>query len=252
MKVFITGASSGIGRALALRLAQDGHTLGLAARRHDRLEAVATEVEQAGGQAQIYPLDVCDRQAQVTAMTDFAHTGAIDAVVACAGFGITKPVLQTTSEDAEELFAVNFFGLLYTLQAAAPHLKGGTFVGVSSVVTYAMPTGYGVYSASKAAVNTLLTTARRELAKDFQVVIVNPGETETEFWQVAAEHSGTLIPGQSPVPFVKPEKVAEAIVQSIVAPKPEVFISFTERFLPMLRGAFPGVLEQYFKLATKA
>lgn len=251
-RVFITGASSGIGQALALKLAREGSTLALAARRKHKLEEVAAKVEQAGGRALIYPLDVRDREAQVNAIKAFAEAGGLDAAVANAGFGITKPILETTPEEAHELFEVNFFGLLYTLQAATPYLKGGTFVGVSSVVAYALPTGYGVYSATKSAVSALLTTARRETKGQFQVVLVNPGETETEFWQVAKEHSGTLIPGRSPLPFAKPDKVAEVVARVLTAPKPEVFMTRFERMLPLLRGAFPGVLERYLRAADRA
>ena len=251
-RIFLTGASSGIGEALALKLAREGHTLGLAARRQSRLEVVATKVSQAGGTAKIYPLDVRDREAQLAAIEDFAATGGLDVTVANAGFGITKPILETTPEEARELFDVNFFGLLYTLQAAAPHLSGGVFVGVSSVVTYALPTGYGVYSASKSAVCSLMTILRRETQGKFQVVLVNPGETKTEFWQVAKERSGNLISGRSPVEIAEPEVVAAAIARAIAKPKPNVFMSFSERLLPLLRGALPGLLERHYRIVKKA
>lgn len=251
-RVFITGASSGIGKELALKLAKEGHSLALAARNQDKLESVAKLVRQVGGKAKVYPLDVREKQAQENAIKAFVEEeGGLDAAVANAGFGITKSILDTTPEDAHELFEVNFFGLLYTLQAASSYLQGGTFVGISSVVTYALPTGYGVYSASKAAVSALLTTMRRESRQQFKVVLVNPGETETDFWQVAEQKSGQLIPGKSPLPFAKPEKVGEAIARVIDAPKPEVFITKFERMLPIIRGAFPGILEHYMKLANK-
>jgi short-subunit dehydrogenase len=93
---------------------------------------------------------------------------------------------------------------------------------------------------------------RRETQGQFQVVLVNPGETETEFWQVAKEHSGTLIPGRSPLPLAQPEKVAETIAKVLRTPKPEVFMTRFERMLPILRGVFPGILEHYLKAAEKA
>ncbi|GEM_PF-4636514 len=250
-RIFITGASSGIGQALALKLAQEGSTLGLAARREQRLEEVAAQVEQAGGRAVTYPVDVRDYEAQRLAIQDFAEDGGLDAAVANAGFGLTKPILETTPEQAHQLFDVNFFGLLYTLQSAAPYLKKGTFVGISSILTYVLPTGYGVYSATKSAVSALLTTAHRETKGRFQVVLVNPGATKTEFWQVAEKKSGSLIPVTSPIPLAKPEKVAEVITKVITHPKPEVFVTKFEGFLPILRGAFPGILEQYLKITQR-
>lgn len=247
-RIFITGASSGIGQALALQLAQDGHILGLAARRYQKLEAIAKQVEKAGGKAFIYPLDVRDSDAQFEAIQAFVEeVGGLDVAIANAGFGLTKPILETTSEEAHELFDVNVFGLLNTIKAAAPYLQGGVFVGVSSVVAYALPTGYGVYSASKSAVSALMTVLRRETEGKFQVVLVNPGETKTEFWQVAEKRSGELLPGGSPVPMKTPKEVAAAIVKAIYQPQPTVFMSLSEKFLPMLRGAFPGILERHFK-----
>ncbi len=247
-RIFITGASSGIGQELALQLAKDGHILGLAARRHQKLEAIAKQVEQAGGKAFIYPLDVRDADAQIEAVQAFVEeVGSLDVAIANAGFGLTKPILETTSEEAHELFDVNVFGLFNTLKAAAPYLQGGVFIGVSSVVAYALPTGYGVYSASKSAVSALMTVLRREMEGKFEVVLVNPGETKTEFWQVAEKRSGELLPGGSPVPMKTPNQVAAAIVKAIYQPQPTVFMSLSEKFLPMLRGAFPGLLERHFK-----
>ena len=250
-KIFITGASSGIGKALAIELGQKGHTLGLAARRLDKLEEVANLVEKAGGQTQIYPLDVCDRQAQIDAIQDFAESEGLDGVVANAGFGLTKPILETTYEEAKELFDVNFFGLLNTLQASAPYLTGGIFVGVSSTVTYGLPTGYGVYSATKAAASALLTILRRETQGKFKVVLVSPGETETEFWQVARQRSPKIIPVKSPFALATPEQVATAIAQVFDQPQPEVFVTKIERILPIARGAFPGILEWYLRVTAE-
>ncbi|MDJ0647680.1 MAG: SDR family oxidoreductase [Xenococcaceae cyanobacterium MO_188.B19] len=251
-RIFITGASSGIGKALAIELGCQGHTLGLAARRPDRLEEVATLIKEAGGQVQIYPLDVRDRQAQMAALKNFAESGGLDGVVANAGFGLTKPILETTPEEAKELFDVNFFGLLNTLQASAPYLTEGIFVGVSSTVTYGLPTGYGVYSATKSAVSALLTTMRRETQGKFQVVLVNPGETETDFWQVVRQRSDNLIPVKSPFPLAQPKQVAVTISKILTKPKPEVFITKFEHILPILRGVFPGILEWYLRVVERA
>ena len=247
-RIFITGASSGIGKALAVELASKGHTLGLAARRLDKLQEVATLVEEAGGQAEIYPLDVCDRQAQVDAIKAFAGSNNLDAVVANAGFGLTKPILETTEQEARELFDINFFGLFNTLQAATPYLTGGMFVGVSSTVTYGLPTGYGVYSATKAAVSALLTILRRETQEQFKVVLVNPGETKTEFWEVAQQRSRKIIPVKSPFALATPQQVAITISKILTKPKPEVFVTKFEHILPILRGAFPGILEWYLRI----
>lgn len=250
-RIFITGASSGIGQALAIKLAQEGHILGLAARRQDKLEQVAQQVQAAGGKAYLYPLDVRDRRQQFEAINHFAGLGGLDAAVANAGFGITKPILATSEEESRELFDVNLFGLLYTLQASAPHLHEGVFVGVSSVVAYALPTGYGVYSASKSAVSSLLTVARREMGHQFKVVLVSPGETQTEFWQVAQKRSGYLIDGRSPVPMASADTVAAVIARAIECPQPNVFMNWTERLLPILRGAFPAVLEHHYRVVEQ-
>jgi short-subunit dehydrogenase len=250
-KIFITGASSGIGRALALQLGSQGNTVALTARRQDKLQKVALEVERAGGKALVYALDVRDREAQISAIASFADSEGLDAVVANAGFGLTKPILETTSEEARDLFDVNFFGLFNTLQAATPYLNGGVFVGVSSTVIYGLPTGYGVYSATKSAVSALLTTMRRETKGKFKIVLVNPGETNTEFWQVVRQHSPKLIPVKSPFPPATPEQVATIISQILTKPKPQVFVTKVEQTLPILRGIFPEVLEWYLRYKEK-
>lgn len=244
-RIFITGASSGIGKATAIALGSKGNTLALAARRDDKLKEIAALVEETGGKTVIYPLDVRDRETQMAAIKDFANSEGLDAVVANAGFGLTKPILETTSEEARELFEVNFFGLFNTLQAAAPYLTGGIFVGVSSTVIYGLPTGYGIYSATKSAVSALLTTMRRETQGKFKVVLVNPGETETEFWQVTKHRSDVIIPVKSPFPVAQPEQVAATICKVLKNPQPEVFITKLERILPFVRGTFPGILEWY-------
>lgn len=251
-KIFITGASSGIGKALALKLAGQGHTLALTARRQAKLQEVASQVEQAGGQAVVYPLDVRDREAQISAIASFAGSQGLDAVVANAGFGLTKPILETNLEEARELFDVNFFGLFNTLQAATPHLTGGVFVGVSSAVTYGLPTGYGVYSATKSAVSALLTTMRRETKGKFKIALVNPGETKTEFWQVVRQKSPQIIPVKSPFPVASPEQVAATISQVLAKPKPQVFVTKMEQTLPVLRGVFPEILEWYLRSQERA
>jgi short-subunit dehydrogenase len=248
-KIFITGASSGIGKALATKLALPEHHLGLAARREDTLSDVANSIRNSCGKVEIFPLDVRDFQSQQDSISSFCNGGKLDIVIANAGFGLTKPILKTEPNEAREIFDTNFFGLMYTLQASAPFLKGGKFVGVSSVVTYALPSGYGIYSASKSAVNALLTTLRRETEGVFDVVLVNPGETETDFWNEAKRRSGELIPGKSPIPMATPEQVAETIVKSILNPHrhSEIFMSRFERFLPALRGAFPWILERHMR-----
>jgi short-subunit dehydrogenase len=89
------------------------------------------------------------------------------------------------------------------------------------------------------------------MGNQFKVVLVSPGETQTEFWQVAQKRSGYLIDGRSPVPMASADTVAAVIARAIECPQPNVFMNWTERLLPILRGAFPAVLEHHYRVVEQ-
>jgi short-subunit dehydrogenase len=185
-RVFITGASSGIGSAIARRYAGQGALLGLAARRGDRLATLAAELSTAGAAGVFtYPLDVTDVDALRAAGDDFmARGGAPDVVVANAGVS-----LGTLTEHREDLAAIrrvldtNVHGMAATFSPfiAAMKKRGqGRLVGIASVAGIRGLPGAGAYSASKAAAIAYLESLRVELFDSgVKVVTIAPGYVAT-------------------------------------------------------------------------
>jgi NAD(P)-dependent dehydrogenase (short-subunit alcohol dehydrogenase family) len=188
--VFITGASSGIGRALALEYARGGAKLALSARREAELEETASEVRRAGGSAVVIPLDVADVEAVAEAVRRADRDlGSLDMVVANAGRGDTRLATRLAWGDVGPVIDVNVRGALATLVAAIPVLlaqQGGHLVGVSSLAgVRGLPTS-AAYSASKAALSTFLESLRIDLAPvGVRVTDVQPGFVATPIHEAA-------------------------------------------------------------------
>ncbi|HET9957939.1 MAG TPA: SDR family NAD(P)-dependent oxidoreductase [Polyangiaceae bacterium] len=171
MKVFITGASSGIGAAMAREYAKGGARLGLVARRADALERLASELREAGAKVHVYAADVTDASAMRVALDDFAATAAggassIDRVIANAGIGIGDTLRSGDAEAVAQLIRVNVIGVTNTLVPAIPMMlkQGtGTLVAVSSVAGFRGLPGRAAYSASKAAILTFMEALRMQL-----------------------------------------------------------------------------------------
>ncbi|WP_041864134.1 SDR family oxidoreductase [Bordetella petrii] len=181
--VFITGASSGLGRALAWRYARSGARLGLVARRGEALRALADELP---GDHHCYAVDVCDRAALHAAAGDFLARsgGRVDVVVASAG--ISVGTLTEHTEDFEVFKAIVDTNLLATVATFEPFIepmrqaRAGRLVGIASVAGIRGLPGAGAYSASKAAVISYCESLRLELAHaGIRVVTIAPGYIKT-------------------------------------------------------------------------
>jgi short-subunit dehydrogenase len=195
--VFITGASSGLGAALAARYAREGATLGLVARRADALRAVAAGLP---GPTAIYPADVTDRGALSAAAADFVgRHGVPDIVIANAG--VSVGTLGAENEDLpvlERVLAVNVLGLAATLTPFAGPMRrrgSGILAGIASVAGFRGLGGAGAYSASKAAAIAWLESLRVELhGSGVAVVTVCPGFVDTPMTQVNRYAMPFLLP----------------------------------------------------------
>ncbi len=183
--VVITGASSGLGEATARLLAGEGATVVLGARRADRIEALADEIQAAGGTALAVQTDVTDR-AQVEALVGAAVDayGRVDVMVNNAGLMPHSPLERLKVEEWERMIDVNIKGVLYGIAAALPHMmrqKAGHFINVSSVAGHKVSANGAVYSATKHAVRALSEGLRQEVKPyNIRTTVVSPGAVATE------------------------------------------------------------------------
>jgi short-subunit dehydrogenase len=185
----ITGASSGIGWALAKALALEGCKVGLMARRRDKLVALADEIQAAGGTAACAPADVGDRAQTVAAIRDLAaRLGPVDLLIANAGVGAPTTLEPLNVEAQEKMFRVNVLGVIYAIEAALPDMlkRGrGHLAAVSSLAAYKGLPGESGYTASKAAVNTFMEGLRIQLRdRHIAVTTICPGFVATPMTEV--------------------------------------------------------------------
>ncbi len=196
----ITGASSGIGRATARVLAERGASVALIARRQDRLEALAAQIQSAGGTAYVVPADITDRiQAETAVKAVVDHFGRVDILVNNAGLMLLGPIVGANSHEWERMIAVNQNGLLYMTSAALPHLlaaaKDGArlvadIVNISSIAGRVAWANYGVYNMTKFGVNGFTESLRQEVTKrHVRVGVIEPGGVDTE---LGSHNSGAM------------------------------------------------------------
>jgi len=185
----ITGASSGIGWALAKRLAGEGARVGLVARRREALEQLAAEISAAGGTAALAPADVGERQPTVAAIHELAaRLGPIDLLVANAGVGAPTRLDPFNVPEMETMFRVNTLGVIYSIEAVLPEMlrRGrGHLAAVSSLAAYKGLPGEAAYCASKSAVNAFMEGLRIQLRdKGIAVTTICPGFVKTPMTSV--------------------------------------------------------------------
>ncbi|RZU49535.1 short-subunit dehydrogenase [Krasilnikovia cinnamomea] len=231
--VIITGASSGIGRATAIRFGKDGWTVVLAARRAAELSETAALVEAAGGSAVIVPTDVRRPEAlDALAEQAAAITGRIDAVVNNAGLGGGASIL-TDDPTVTAMVEVNLLGPLRLMRAVVPRMRaqgGGAIVNIGSV---AGEIGLsGTYSATKFALRGLTDSVRRELAgTGIGVTLVEPGYIATPLTE-----GRTGLPG--------PEVVADAVARAVRRPRRRIVVPARYRAAILLANVLPMVADR--------
>jgi short-subunit dehydrogenase len=207
----VTGASSGIGRALALQLGAEGYRVGLIARRREELEAVSSMIVTAGGVALSAVADVGDRPALRAAIAEIENRlGPADVMVANAGFGAPTQLDPLNTADVEQTIRVNILGVIYSIEAVLPGMiarKRGHLLAISSLGAFKGLPGESAYCASKAAVNAYMEGLRIALrSKGVVVTTVCPGFVETP-----------MTPMDSAMPFLmSADAAARRIAQRII------------------------------------
>jgi NADP-dependent 3-hydroxy acid dehydrogenase YdfG len=183
--VAVTGASSGIGEATALACAEAGAAVSLAARRTDRIDALAERIRSAGGTALAIETDVGD-EAQANAFVRRTHEelGRLDVLVNNAGVMLLGPIEDAPTDEWRRMVDANVFGVLYCTHAALPLMReqgGGHIVNVSSVAGRVARAGAGVYNLTKFGVGAFSEALRQEgVAHNIRVTLIEPGAVDTE------------------------------------------------------------------------
>jgi short-subunit dehydrogenase len=254
--VVITGASAGIGAAVARKLAAEGATLVLSARREKELNDVADDARKLGARAVLTVQADVTRRDQVVDLRDktLAEFGRIDVWINNAGRGITRSVLDLTDEDVDEMIAVNVKSAIYGMQAAVPHFvkrREGHLINISSFLgRVPIASIRSVYSAAKAALNSLTANLRTDLRAypGVHVSLVMPGVVTTDFARNVRGEIRPPInaasPGASPMKPQTAEEVADRIVDVIHNPVAEVYTNPVSADLTRAYYADVGAFER--------
>jgi len=219
----VTGATRGIGRAIALRLAAEGIAVCVTGRNDSRGRSTVAEIEAAGGRAFYRNLDVVDFDATKHAVAETIETyGRIDIVVANAGIGTTGPVAESDPADWRAMMDVNFHGTANLVRAALPPMLAegrGTIIAIASMAATVGYPDWAGYCASKWAVAGFMECLGREMVgKGIRVSTVCPGSVDTPFWDDLNEdlhRAGTA----SRNAMMSAEDVAETVMLQLRLPQ---------------------------------
>ena len=246
---FITGASAGIGAAMAREFARRGADLVLTARRWDRLEALALELRAQGRRAIVARCDVtADGELEAAVAAGLEALGRIDFVIANAGFGVTGWFHRRDLDDYRRQFETNVFGVLRTAFASLDALEasGGSFAVMGSVMSHVSLPGTSPYAMSKFAVGALAAALRNEWRpRGVSVTLLAPGFIDSEIRQVDNEgrrdsEKGDTIPRWL---RMRTDTAARKMVSAVVRGRREAVITFHGKLGAFLARHTPGLLD---------
>ncbi len=213
--VIVTGASSGIGEAVARRLASEGTHVVLGARREERLESVVAQIQQSGGSAEHHRLDVTDRANVAAVLDEVVRThGHLDALINNAGVMLLSRLDADLVEEWDSMIDTNIRGLLHGISAALPHFQRqghGHFVTVASVGAHEVSPTSAVYSGTKFAAWAITEGLRLELDPRIRLTTISPGVVQTEL----AEHISDPTAAEAMVGYRAAAIPADAIARAI-------------------------------------
>ncbi len=216
----LTGASSGIGRCIALALAEKHARLCLVGRREAQLHVVANEVREAGGQAQVYLADLASEEelsrASEAIVRDF---GKVDVLVHCAGMISMGPIATTPVEDLDRLYRVNLRAPYLLTQRLLPFMPAGEgqIVFVNSSAGFTAKTGVSQYASTKHGLKALADSLRDELSDSgIRVFSIYPARTATPMQEEIFRHENRIY---QPELLLQPESVARSIMHVLTMPR---------------------------------
>lgn len=226
----VTGASSGIGAATAIRFAELGAKVALIARRGDRLDELEDRIRADGGVSLALPTDVTDREAMLAAAARISHElGPVDLVFANAGVQLISGISDLASEDWDTQIDLNIKGVMNTIQAfvqplerAAAAGKSADLITTSSIAAVRILEGFQVYSATKAYVTQLSKLLRMELGrKQVRVSTIEPGMVDTELPDHVTDEAATKLMADliEQIDVLQSEDVAETVAFIASLPK---------------------------------
>lgn len=254
--IWITGASSGIGEALAYALAQKGANLILSARRRTELERVMSSCEGSERNIKILPLDVAQRNSlKLTTSAAIQLFGHIDILINNAGISQRSLAKDTPPDVDRKIMEVNYFGTIELTKYLLPHFlerKSGQFVTVSSLVgKFGTPYRSG-YSASKHALHGFFDSLRAELdGTGIITTLVCPGFVHTNVSVNALTETGEKLNqmDKAQASGMPPETFAKKMIKAIEANKREVYIGGKEKYGVYLKRFFPGMFANIVRKA---
>ena len=248
----VTGASSGIGRALSLRLAREGARVGLVARRTDALEALAGEIRETGGEAFVLPCDVSEReQVEACSARALECLGGVDLLVNNAGYGHHRSFLDWDLADMERVMRVNYLGTLYFTKLLLGQMveRGrGWIVFIASVAGKLATPEESAYAASKFAMVGLAEALSLEVeAKGVHVLTVCPGVIRTPFFDDEALRRMPPVARRS---MVEPERLVDAILNALARGRRELTYPRSIAAGYLVRALAPGFMRRQVRRFT--
>jgi short-subunit dehydrogenase len=244
-RTILTGASSGIGQALALRLAEQKCRLVLASRQKERLAELAATIQQRGGEAHVVPTDVADGGQRARLIETAAATlGGLDVLINNAGVGAVGPFAEASEERLRRIFEVNFFAGTELTRLALPHLRRGSnpmLVNIASILGLRAIPNHTEYCASKFALVGWSEGLRPELAlQGIHVLVVCPGTIETEFQANLLEYR---VPRPRRMRGMSADRCARIIVRAMRARRNEVVITAGAKLVDWLNRLSPRLMD---------
>jgi len=245
-RAIVTGASSGIGAAIARQLVQQGAQAVLTARRSERLDDLVGELSASGGRVFALAGDITEPDHR-TALVKFAtqKMGGLDILINNAGVGAIGPFLESRPDRLRRIMEVNFFAVAELIREAAPILMAGdqpVIVNICSVLGHRAVPGKSEYCASKFALHGFSDALRAELAKDrIDVVLISPSTTSSEFFDQLLEDQGSVVRSQT---GMSPEMVARCTILAIRRGRHEVILSIGGKLLVWLDRMLPAVADR--------